>query len=222
MDRQFYTTRRMPAPFNAKEVRLYSEDLRTLVMECLEYLPRNRPSLDAVLKKIRRHTGSGSRDLARGLRHAPADDPGFTKFGLLLGREQWPLRSMLRDEPANPRDSRVARPPTRKPKRDEGNDTDSSEDSLGGDPTMRMLFNPASRTPTGPGEPPQDPLGGLGMPRGHRPSPGPLPTAAGANAGGAGLERSPPVRNTPKRRQGVVVDLTNDSASSPKRARTEA
>ncbi|CAK4032535.1 hypothetical protein D0861_03905 [Lecanosticta acicola] len=93
-----YATRREPADFNAQQRMHYGAALCDLVMECLAYLPEERPSFDRILKQIRRHTTSGRNDGAGGLRLASADDRRFGKYGLLLRKERYPLRSMLQDE----------------------------------------------------------------------------------------------------------------------------
>ncbi|KAK4503892.1 hypothetical protein PRZ48_004807 [Zasmidium cellare] len=163
--REHFRTHRVPLPFDEDEVNYYSEDLRTLVMDCLKYLPGDRPTFDEVLKRLRRRTGYGSTDWARGLRHAPANDPQFTQYGLLLNREQWPMRSILANEPDNAlAPDGLPRPPPPGPKKDDS--SDESDDSLGGsgsrvhiDPT-RLTLSPVSQPPVPSPRYPENPRSG--------------------------------------------------------------
>lgn len=71
-------------------------------MSCLVMNPSDRPSFDKLLKKVKRHTRAWMRNLARGLRYAPENHPGFVRHSLLGLKESWPLRSMLDDDSRPP------------------------------------------------------------------------------------------------------------------------
>ncbi|KAF2170231.1 hypothetical protein M409DRAFT_19833 [Zasmidium cellare ATCC 36951] len=211
--RVHYRTHRVPRPFDAEEMKHYSEDLRTLVMDCLKYLPNTRPTFDDVLKRLSRRTGYGSQDGARGLRHAPANDPQFARYGLLLKREGWPMRSMLAAEPRNPPPpGGPPRPPRRKPKPKDGDGSDAdSDDSLGGQ--GRMYFDPARLTPAAPppNQPPPDQ-----PPPNQRPPNEPPPNQPPPNEPQQAERPQPeftPIQRPPNRRptsSSFDIDFVND------------
>ncbi|EME45959.1 hypothetical protein DOTSEDRAFT_51564 [Dothistroma septosporum NZE10] len=90
--------RQNPTPFRMGAILKYSDQLRGLVMQCLSYLPDERPTFDKISLQIRAEQNSARKQEVNRLRDAPANDPGFFLF---LQKERYPLRSTLYDEARN-------------------------------------------------------------------------------------------------------------------------
>ncbi|KJX96576.1 hypothetical protein TI39_contig613g00020 [Zymoseptoria brevis] len=87
----FSKDNRTPADFSAEVKNDYSSTLLDLIMECVRYLPQDRPTPSELHSNIQKATGEGSKDFADGLRSAPKDDPNFTKRRPALGGEEWAM-----------------------------------------------------------------------------------------------------------------------------------
>ncbi|CAK3746349.1 unnamed protein product [Lecanosticta acicola] len=144
--------------------RHYSKDLLDLIMSCLARDPRNRPTFDVLLRKIRRRTGDGSIDLARGLRFADKDNRGFQRHALLGLAEGYPMGDMLADamkgsapKRPDPQESQGSDYVSETPRysgdgdEDDGNDDDEDEDGGGDDSDEDGGGPAASGSSAGPG-----------------------------------------------------------------------
>lgn len=163
-----WRTPRRADDFTAEQRLVYSEELCDTVMECLKYLPEDRASFEELQGWIRQSTTPGEGDLVHGLRWAPADSRGFTRYAALLKKEGYPLRSMLVDElrPAHIDGMDVHLPPSRQSD-DSRNESDSaSDDSLGGRAGTEMVFPDRPRHEVPPPPPPPPPGAPLGIPAG--------------------------------------------------------
>lgn len=169
--RECFRRRRMPVPFHHNERTQYSAELRSIVMACVEYLPEDRPFLDEALDMIRTSLQNPTRpQRALTLRHAPADDPWFSRYGLMVDPERYKLGTTIWIDSQAP------------PPRGE----DSDNDSLDEPPGEEFVHEGSPAYPSG------RPRSRVG------PTPSPLTPAADpmdvdvvSAAGGAPLESSP-------------------------------
>ncbi|EME82845.1 uncharacterized protein MYCFIDRAFT_80440 [Pseudocercospora fijiensis CIRAD86] len=66
-----------PAQFDATAQSFYSKELLNLVRACTRYNDEDRPSFDAIMKKVLEHTTRGPNERARGLRDLKPGQLGF-------------------------------------------------------------------------------------------------------------------------------------------------
>lgn len=68
-----------PTAFNAQAVTKYSAELLELIMDCVEYLPTARPTLDELRRRVRLGIGNNG----EGLRNAAQDSGEYhSNFGI--------------------------------------------------------------------------------------------------------------------------------------------
>ncbi|KAK4628660.1 uncharacterized protein CLAFUR5_20196 [Fulvia fulva] len=131
-----------PTPFRVGAVNKYSTQLRGLVMDCLRYLPHERPSFEDIYNEILMDTLSPRKAEVNRLRESPPEDLGFRLF---YKREGYPLRSMLYDEARNDPNfyNQIAPPPSPPVLAPTTAEQADSVDELdGGLESLPMLFPP--------------------------------------------------------------------------------
>ncbi|USW55552.1 Putative serine/threonine-protein kinase Atg1 [Septoria linicola] len=86
-------SRREPPDFDESTRLFYSDDLLNLVLACLRYDDRDRPTLEYLIREVRRCTNphSPEEDRAAGLKNRRENDEGYEvgRWGLNVRRDGW-------------------------------------------------------------------------------------------------------------------------------------
>ncbi|KAK4609866.1 hypothetical protein CLAFUR0_14458 [Fulvia fulva] len=143
--------KKKPATFNDGARQQYSRQLLAAIEHCLAYDAAARPSCADLMHTIRRNTGHGRHDRARGLRDADSKDRRFVKYGVAPQSDKWPLHTPLVAAPEAGKLGRFDPPPRRRNRRDrravdsetESDDSgeDDDDDDLGGNAGDILSFS---------------------------------------------------------------------------------